>query len=43
MRWHLGGENSSNAEFVSAGGDYHNSRVWVTQQKNWDSFKNWNE
>jgi hypothetical protein len=43
MRWHLGGENSRKAEFVSAGGDYNNSGVWVTQHKNWDSFKNWNE
>jgi hypothetical protein len=43
MRWHLGGENSRKAEFLSNGGDYNNTGVWQTQFKNWDGWKNWNE
>ena len=43
MRWHLGGENSRKAEFISNGGDYNNTGVWQTKFKNWDGWKNWNE
>jgi hypothetical protein len=42
MRWHLGGENSRKAEFLSTGGDY-TTGIWQAQFKNWDGWKNWNE
>ena len=42
MRWHLGGENFRKDEFIGAGGDY-NDGIWVTEFKNWDGWKNWNE
>ncbi len=42
MRWHLGGENFRKDAFISAGGDY-TTGIWVTEFKNWEGWKNWNE
>jgi len=43
MRWHLGGENERKAAFLGDGGDYNDQGVWVTEFKQWDGWKNWNE
>ena len=43
MRWHLGGENFRKDEFLGDGGDYNDTGIWVTDFKNWDDWKNWNE
>lgn len=43
MRWHLGGENFRKDAFIGAGGDYNDTGIWVTEFKNWEGWKNWNE
>lgn len=42
MRWHLGGENFRKDAFITDGGDY-TTGIWVTEYKNWEGWKNWNE
>lgn len=43
MRWHLGGENVRKNAFLGDGGAYNDTGIWVTDFKNWDDWKNWNE
>jgi pimeloyl-ACP methyl ester carboxylesterase len=43
MRWHIGGENSRKDAFLGDGGAYNDTGIWVTDFKNWDDWKNWNE
>ncbi len=43
MRWHIGGENSRKQDFLGEGGAYNDNGIWVTDFKNWDDWKNWNE
>lgn len=43
MRWHLGGENFREADFLGSGGEYNDTGIWTTDFKNWDDWENWNE
>ena len=44
-RWLAGGLRvwTAGDRFLGEGGDYNDNGIWVTDFKNWDDWKNWNE